>query len=485
MLAVVHAVRGQAVAATTTSATATSWRQCVQGALHPPHLSRRHPALLPRGAAPTGAARPDYTLLSARLSAWTKQVAKHGPHACPGLVQPTLVFSPVGGFADRLKGAVTAFYAALLTHARFQVAWTAPAALADYFDVDPAWLWQGGDEAGNAAAQAPASFQPGAVQARIPGAAIVHAVDEAGYGPFFDGAHHDFVRALAPPASANCSSIIFVTNAAAWLAVVRHQDLRPAADALGLSGLTQRQLFVLALHTLLRRPADTVVHGIDEVLAPTLDVRRALAVSVAFGGGNGRTATESSGRRRPPLRRKGPSRLLLLQRAAFRSTRSTSIPALIGVQIRTGGVGEAWTDSRLRHPVDSARCFAARALQVCQHAYGGACTVYLATDAVAAAAVFEQHVNGSLAVVRAPGPILHTDRPLAADPASPPTPDPWRKTHVDWVALGMADVLLTSHGGFGWTAAWAGGVPYVQQLRLGGEAACEWVDFDGCAAVPA
>jgi hypothetical protein len=38
--------------------------------------------------------------------------------------------------------------------------------------------------------------------------------------------------------------------------------------------------------------------------------------------------------------------------------------------------------------------------------------------------------------------------------------DPWLKTYFDWAALSQADLLLTSHSGYGQTAAWAGGVPH-------------------------
>ena len=92
------------------------------------------------------------------------------------------------------------------------------------------------------------------------------------------------------------------------------------------------------------------------------------------------------------------------------------------------------------------------------------------------------------------GPILHIDRALTAGSAnntrkvvegsSDPTltpgvrgddrSNPWLKTYADWVAMSVADTLLVSASGYGMTAAWAGGVPQVYQLRLGSEETCQW-----------
>lgn len=472
----------------------------MQGALEtrepPPGLARA-----PRRHAPGNIAGLDYARLSASLVAGSLAMTDIGKNACPDMIQPTLVFSPVGGFADRLKGMVTACYAALLTHARFRVAWTRPSALADYFEVDPSWLWSddAGDDVdgGNAHAhKSSAPFEPGSVQAHIPGATTVHAVDDREYLAFFDAAENDFVRALVPPNPANTSTVVFVTNAYAWLTIVRHPALRSTADAYGLSSLTQRELFALALRVLLRRPSAAVIHGVDTAMAGVLDANQGAGSLPAFA-----LARTAKSKVWPDLRpawrtaRRWPrgARLTSLPgRVQASPTQAPPQPhALIGVQIRTGGVGEAWSDSRLRHPVESAACFARRARTLCQHVYGGACVAYVSADSQAAADVFAGHMNGTR-VIRAGGAILHTDRPLDADrrgataPTNAPVAgDPWLRTYVDWVTLAQADVLLVSHGGFGWTAAWAGGVRSAQQLRLGGEAACEWVDLDGCAGLPA
>ena len=52
--------------------------------------------------------------------------------------------------------------------------------------------------------------------------------------------------------------------------------------------------------------------------------------------------------------------------------------------------------------------------------------------------------------------------------------NPWLKTYADWVAMSAADALLASASGYGMTAAWAGGIPQVYQLRLGSEETCQW-----------
>ena len=87
-------------------------------------------------------------------------------------------------------------------------------------------------------------------------------------------------------------------------------------------------------------------------------------------------------------------------------------------------------------------------------------------------------------LVEVGGGILHTDRlesaaAAAAASAAPNSTDLWEKTFLDWSALSQVDVMLMSHSGFSWTAAWSGAVPYVRQLVVGDS--CTWVDFDQSA----
>ena len=140
-------------------------------------------------------------------------------------------------------------------------------------------------------------------------------------------------------------------------------------------------------------------------------------------------------------------------------------------------MGEAWVDSGLRHPLASADCFATEAARLC----GGArCLVFLTADSDAAASRFKAALSAATgaaaAVVEHAGPVLHTDHPVPAAALGKPSTDPWQKTFVDWTALSQVDALLMSRSGFGWTAGWAGRVPYMCMMRE--DAECAWIDFD-------
>ena len=424
--------------------------------------------------------------------------------ACGGTPQPTLVFTTVGGFGDRLKGMVTAFYVALLTHAEFRVSWTVPSPLAPYFDVEPALLWaDDGDGNGiqppHDANTATPDFDPFATHLVIPGANAVDAID---IRAFFTDPANDFVARLAPPA--NGAVTLLRTNVPTWLEVVRHPSLRGAAALYGLTDLSRRDLFVLAVQAVLRRPLPVVVDAVTSVLPHPLHAAVGRSMAFGFGGGGGGGsggdgATGEAGRRYPPEgsvarppRRRGAAPVPVHLAGPDTAPSSASldgdvpppVPAFIGVQIRTGGVGEAWNDSEHRHPVDSARCFAAQAKAWCANVYGGHCVVFLTADSRAATRAFVAAFNGTgIAVRQTSGLFLHTDRGVpatahrgaAARTRGAPT-DPWLKTYADWAALSQADVLLMSHSGYGLTAAWTGGVPHVRQLHKGGE--CEWTRLD-------
>ena len=99
----------------------------------------------------------------------------------------------------------------------------------------------------------------------------------------------------------------------------------------------------------------------------------------------------------------------------------------------------------------------------------------MTADSSLALATFKAAVTAHAArVVDYAGPILHTDRPVPSDGGA--TADPWLKTFVDWTALSQADVLLSSVSGFGWTAGWAGRVPYVRMVH--DTKSCAWLDFE-------
>ena len=262
----------------------------------------------------------------------------------------------------------------------------------------------------------------------------------------------------------------------------------------GLTDLSRRDLFVLAMQAVLRRPAPAVINAAVTSLPPQMQAPVSQGMSKGFGKG-GVHGKGNEGNAAPSISKMARrhsifNAMMPLKHSADHGTIPSPVPlALVAVQIRTGGIGEAWTDSDHRHPVDSARCFADRLRGVCQDVYAGACAVFLTADSRAAAAVFVSALNGTgIAVTQIDGPILHTDRGVPASSRSNGTSstssfDPWLKTYADWAALSQADVLLMSHSGYGLTAAWAGSVPHVWQLRKG-EGVCEWLRLDECAQLP-
>ena len=427
-------------------------------------------------------------ILLTHIAATRSRVADLAASACPGAHQPTLVFTTIGGFGDRLKGMVTTYYAALLTHAQFRMSWTVPAPIAPYFDVDPALLWEV-DEV--RPPNSNADYDPSATHLTVPGSAVVDVIDAY---EFFTDRASDFVTGLAPPA--NGTVTVLRTNAPSWMDVVRHPTLRKAAELYGLTDLSRRDLFVLAMQAVLRRPAPAVIEAAVTTLPPQLQapvsqsLSRGFEKGRVFGQGTGGNGKATPSTTRTARRHRGfKNTMIPLKPPDHITIPSPAVLALVAVQIRTGGIGEAWTDSEHRHPVDAARCFADRATEVCADVYAGACAVFLTADSRAAAAVFEIALNGTgIAVAQTDGPILHTDRGVPANSGSNGTSstssmDPWLKTYADWAALSQADVLLMSHSGYGLTAAWAGSVPHVWQLRRG-EGACEWVQRDECAQLP-
>ena len=353
-------------------------------------------------------------ILLTHIAATRSRVVDLAASACPGTHQPTLVFTTVGGFGDRLKGMVTTYYAALLTHAQFRVSWTVPSPIAPFFDVDPALLWE---EDKTRPPDNNADYEPSVTHLTIPGSAKVDVIDVFG---FFTDLASDFVASLAPPA--NGTVTVLRTNAPSWMNVVRHPSLRKAADLYGLTDLSRRDLFVLAMQAVLRRPAPAVIEAAVTTLQPQMQayVRQGLSSGFGKGGVHGegtdykRNAAHSTSR--TARRYRNFNAMTPLLKPADHGTIPNSSPlALVAVQIRTGGTGEAWTDSEHRHPVDAARCFADRAREVCADVYAGACAVFLTADSRAAAAVFVSALNGTgISIAQTDGPILHTDRGVPA-----------------------------------------------------------------------
>ena len=482
-LIILHVVTGSSVVVPALS----SWRDCAEHALTSGTAALRPPV---RGEL-MQSRRPNPTT---HIVATRSRVADLAASACPGTHQPTLVFTTIGGFGDRLRGMVTAYYAALLTHAQFRVSWTVPSPIAPFFDIDPALLWE---EDETRSPDNNAEYAPFATHLAIPGSATVDVID---IFKFFTDPASDFVTGLAPPA--NGTVTVLRTNAPSWIDVVRHPTLRKVADLYGLTDLSRRDLFVLAVQAVLRRPAPPVIEAAVMTLPQSLQAP--VSSSLASGFGKGQDYINVAGGRihavptksKAHHHRRGsyaltpsghPDGDALISDNPATSDNPAPPLAIIGVQIRTGGVGEAWADAR-RHSVNSARCFADRAREVCVDVHAGACFVFLTADSRAAVDVFVGAMNGTgIGVAQTNGPILHTDRGVPASLLSNAstatiTSDPWLKTYADWVALSQSDVLLMSHSGYGLTAAWAGGVPHVWQLREGD--ACEWVRLDDCAELP-
>jgi hypothetical protein len=221
-------------------------------------------------------------ILLTHIADTRSRVAYLAASACPGTHQPTLVFTTIGGFGDRLRGMVTTYYAALLTHAQLRVSWTVPSPIAPYFDVDQTLLWEE-DETGPTDKNA--EYAPFATHLAIPGSATVAAVT------------------TLPP-----------------------QMQAPVSQALS-KGFGKGR-----------------VHG------EGTRGRRNAAPSISL-------ATR--------LRHRGFNAMTPLLKPSDHGTIPNSSPvALIGVQIRTAGIGEGWTDTEHRHPVEAARCFADRAREV-------------------------------------------------------------------------------------------------------------------------
>ena len=84
-----------------------------------------------------------------------------------------------------------------------------------------------------------------ATRLAIPGANTVEVVD---IYRFFTDPANDFVARLAPPA--NGAVTLLRTNVPTWLEVVRRPSLRGAAALYGLTDLSRRDLFVLAVQAL-------------------------------------------------------------------------------------------------------------------------------------------------------------------------------------------------------------------------------------------
>lgn len=364
-----------------------------------------------------------------------------------------------GGFGDRLLGMVTALFLAVLTDSGFAVEWRWPYDIHEFFDLREC----------NISPTMSTSSAP-----RVSASQVISENEEALAGNttvlrntlaqdlwnyFSDG---NF-------AQDNGKNLILWSNARHWQELVRHPSTRTRAQALGINKLSRKELFKLGVESLFRRPSKLLVDS------------------------HARLMREFSTRERASVRRKGDS----LSRTSGervsdeRSPNFKDTKLLVGVQIRTGGDGDGWSDP-LRHPVSSASsCFAAEAASICLTRR--ACSVFLTADSKRAASLFvrrytklvegyrEQQQKTSMKnwasrserrqppaiVIQTPGIIAHTDRSTLLEDGDAAS-QAWLKSVLDWWTLKSADYLLISRSGFGETAAWASSAQVVRRLQLGG-----------------
>lgn len=347
-----------------------------------------------------GAGNSDLDALAFHV-ATTMQAAEARPcsHQLP------LIYEPVNGWGDQLRGIVTVFYVALMTCKTFKMHWTHDFKLDNYFDT---------------------AFQVASPD-DVRSSNKISIVNDFEY----------FKRegAVLDIAGSN-TSMTLRTNAYQWVEVVRHPAFRATAELYNLAGCSMYELFVVAMRVLLPRPSARVRQAVNKMLLfePTSPIE--------YGS----------------RRHRGPDS-----------------PPVIGVQIRTGGIGEGWEERRNhRHPLSNVSCFATEAERLCSA--HRTCTIYLTTDSRLASSEFKRLVaSPHVRLVESQGHILHTSlsKTVPNGAGGSNASDVWEKTFVDWTALSQVDTMLMSRSGFGWTAAWAGPVPYVRRF-----VECAFVDID-------
>ena len=127
-------------------------------------------------------------------------------------------------------------------------------------------------------------------------------------------------------------------------------------------------------------------------------------------------------------------------------------------------------------------CFIQQIESKCQNRL---CSVFLASDSEKAASQFKEGLSKlQIPLLTLPGKSLHVDDlknesvPGARDEAK--AVEPYLKTFGDWAMFSLADEMILSHSGFGFTAAWWSypSIPFVKfdHLRSDVKAGtCTWV----------
>lgn len=357
---------------------------------------------------------------------------------------PVVTFSlnkngPSGGFGDRLRGMVTTSYLAVMTNSSFAVHWTHPYNLSDYFIVPSCNAHESHDRIPSMEGTDVGSL----TSTPLPANSVITrtAIDDWKYFSDFS---------FMEDAGRN---VEIHTNSFHWKEVVRHPAFRERAASLGLSNLTQAELFKLAIDQLLQSPTSVVRESFDSV-------RQRLAAG----------------------------------------SHTEELPAnvpYIGVQIRLGGRNSGavsgW-DDLVRHSLEDVDCFAAEAVRLCHKMHIK--SIFVTADSDEAVRKFEDAVAKESArecsscppqiVVQVPGSIAHTDRSIVA---SEHAGDVWLKSILDWWALKHAAALVISRSGFGETAAFSSDAETARRLKFSSAAAgassqagdtsdrCEFEDF--------
>ena len=316
-----------------------------------------------------------------------------------------------GGFGDRLLGMVTSYYFALMTKSSFEIKWTQPYKLGDYFIVpscagvkNPQQRMKGFGHI----TDREATFFP------ISNQVARNAISNWTY--FTD---YLFLNDIG-------KSVEISTNSFHWTDIVQHDAFESRAESLGLSTLSQAQLFKLAIDELLGNPTSVLKDSYTTVL-------RRLAGGLKPNG----------------------------------------LP-YVGVQIRLGGKNSnnlsGWIDPS-RHSLKQVPCFASEAVRLCHLLR--AKSIFVTADSEEAVRAFEDAVARESAtacwscpppiVVQVPGSIAHTDLSRVAKERAK---DVWLKSIMDWWMLRHASALVISRSGFGETAAMASGAKTAPRLKV-------------------
>lgn len=329
-----------------------------------------------------------------------------------------------GGFGDRLRGMVTTYFLAVITNSSFAVHWMHPYNLSDFFIVPSCHAHERSrnhDQIPAIEGTAVDSLASTPLPAK--GAITRTAIDDWKYFSDFS-----FMEDTG-------KNIEIHTNSFHWKEVVQHPAFRERAASLGLSNLSQAELFKLAIDELLQNPTSVVRESFDSV-------KQRLA------GGSHEEESKSS------------------------------VP-YIGVQIRLGGRNSGavsgWDDPA-RHSLEDVDCFVAEVVRLCHQMHIK--SIFVTADSEEAVRKFEDAVSEESArecascpppiVVQVPGSIGHTDRSTVA---SEHARDVWLKSILDWWALKHAAALVISRSGFGETAALSSDAETALRLKFSSAAA--------------